>query len=69
VAAAAAAIGCPLQVLGETVASGLRASWGAALDRPLCLDRVATLRLESELHGHLLKRLLPSRSGAVSSQK
>jgi len=68
VAAAAAAIGCPLQVLGETVASGLRASWGAALDRPLCVDRVATLRLDSELHGHLLKRLLPSRSGAFSSQ-
>jgi polysaccharide pyruvyl transferase WcaK-like protein len=68
VAAAAAAIGCPLQVLGEPVGSGLVASWAATLDHPPSVDRVASLRQDSQLHARVLQRLLLSHSGVSTSQ-
>ena len=62
VAAAATAIGCPLQVLGERLNPGLAPLWGATLDQPLPLERVAGLRQEALIHQQLLRNLL-SRQG------
>lgn len=58
VAAAAKAIGCPLQVLGEGVNPSLAALWESTLDQPPLSERVAWLRREALTHQHLLRRLL-----------
>jgi polysaccharide pyruvyl transferase WcaK-like protein len=58
VAAAAKAIGCPLQVLGEGANPSLPALWQSSLDRPPLSERVAWLRREALTHQHLLRRLL-----------
>ena len=58
VAAAAKAIGCPLQVLGEGANPSLAALWESTLDRPPLSERVAWLRREALTHQHLLRRLL-----------
>ena len=67
VAAAAAAIGCPLQVLGESVVSSLGDSWAGTLEQPPSAERLASLRHDSQVHGRVLERLLPRRSGASLS--
>jgi polysaccharide pyruvyl transferase CsaB len=67
VAAAATAIGCPLQVLGEAVGPSLATSWDATLDQPPLAERLASLRHASQVHGRVLERLLPPRSGASVS--
>jgi polysaccharide pyruvyl transferase WcaK-like protein len=67
VAAAAAAIGCPLQVLGEPVGTSLGESWATSLDHPPSVERVAALRQDSQLHAGVLERLLPKRSGDTHS--
>ena len=67
VAAAASAIGCPLQVLAEPVGSGLGDSWASSLDHPPSVDRVEALRQESQLHAGVLEQVLPRRSGETRS--
>jgi len=58
VAAAASAIGCPVQVLGEPVDPGLTALWASRLDLTPPRDRLAALRQETLPHQQLLRRLL-----------
>jgi len=58
VAAAAGAIGCPLQVLGERANRGLTALWASTLDQPPPRERVAWLRQEALTHQQVLDRLL-----------
>ncbi|MFM7675817.1 MAG: polysaccharide pyruvyl transferase CsaB [Synechococcus sp.] len=55
VAAAAAALGCPCQELGEAVdPQQLRLAWGAALNHPLPAGRIQALREGTEVHRRLL---------------
>jgi polysaccharide pyruvyl transferase WcaK-like protein len=59
VAAAAAALGCPCQPLGEAVdPQQLRLSWGAALNHPLPADRIQAQRDGTEVHRRLLQEHL-----------
>ena len=59
VAAAAKALGCPLQVLGDPVSGSLLASWRDQIDQPIPQGRVASLREQVEPHRTMLARLLP----------
>ena len=62
VAAAAAAIGCPCQVLGEPLHPGLLDTWRRTLDHPPEARRLALLRQEAQTHRLELERLLGRQS-------
>jgi polysaccharide pyruvyl transferase CsaB len=64
VAAAAAAIGCPLQVLDQPVDPQLLATWQASLDQPTAPERLEALQRDAERHRWVLEQLLPRRRGS-----
>lgn len=57
VSAAAAAIGCPCQDLGETPTAGMLQSWGTQLDHPPAAERIHMLREQTKVHRDLLQEL------------
>lgn len=58
VAAAALAIGCPLQDLQASPAPDLADQWGQQLDQPPSREAIAALRAGTAVHAELLRRTL-----------
>jgi polysaccharide pyruvyl transferase CsaB len=61
VAAAARAIGCPVQDLKLPADPGLAEAWGGQLDQPPAAERIAALQAETAVHQQVLRQVLQPR--------